>query len=310
MPIHHPDHRDPDSRIPGMDNHEMKAALAYFSAMEERIQRALTAHLDPDRGTLEAAVHYALEVKGKRLRPMIMLTLVEALGGDPQQFMGLATAMEYIHTYSLIHDDHPSMDNDDYRRGQPTVHRRFNDAVALLAGDTLLTMAFEKIASESGFSAEARIHFIQLITECIGMQGMAGGQALDLEFSGDPAAIREIHRLKTGELIRGIMVGTGRLMGLDAERIQALDRAGKEIGTAFQLADDLLDVLGDEELVGKKLHKDSANRSPNAALFFGIDSVQQEIDRLFRVTMDELKKVGITFSPFLVLMHMMVYREH
>ncbi|HDP94707.1 MAG TPA: polyprenyl synthetase family protein [Candidatus Aminicenantes bacterium] len=291
------------------DQHKSGFARNYFPDLEARIQAALTQDLDPRRGTLEAAVHYALDVRGKRLRPLIMLTLVDALGGDPERYIDLATAMEYIHTYSLIHDDHPAMDNDDFRRGKPTVHRRFNDAIALLAGDTLLTMAFEKIAAQPGLPAETLIGFMRLITRCIGMRGMAGGQALDLEFSGEQDVIPDIHRMKTGELIRGIMVGTGEFMNQDSQRIQALDRAGSEIGTAFQLADDLLDLQGDESLVGKKLHKDGHNRSPNAALFFGIDYVRKEIDRSYRITMDALKSAGITFPPFLALMRMMVYRE-
>ncbi|MBN1195866.1 MAG: polyprenyl synthetase family protein [Candidatus Aminicenantes bacterium] len=293
-----------------MDRHESEFDRNYFADLESRIQTALTRDLDPRRGTLEAAVHYALDVRGKRLRPLIMLSLVDALGGDPERYIDLATAMEYIHTYSLIHDDHPAMDNDDFRRGKPTVHRRFNDAIALLAGDTLLTMAFEKIAAQPGLPAQVLIRFIRLITACIGIRGMAGGQALDLEFRGNPQVIPEIHRMKTGELIRGIMVGTGEFMNQDASRIRALDRAGSEIGTAFQLADDLLDLQGDESLVGKKLHKDDNNHSPNAALFFGIDTVRKEIDRSYRITMDELERAGITFPPFLTLMRMMVYREY
>jgi len=288
---------------------EMERSQEYLSGLEQRVQSTLTRDLDPSKGTLEAAMHYALEVRGKRLRPLIMLTLVEALGGSPDDYLDLAAAVEYIHTYSLIHDDHPSMDNDDFRRGKPTVHRRFNDAIALLAGDTLLTMAFEMISRQPGLSAQARIRFIQLITECIGLRGMAGGQALDLEFSGDREVISRIHRMKTGELIRGIMVGTAEFMNVEQDRINALSRAGSEIGMAFQLADDLLDIQGDEALVGKKLHKDGHNSSPNAALFFGVEYVQNEIERSYHITMDELERAGITFPPFLVLMHMMVYRK-
>lgn len=283
---------------------------AYLTALEKRVQEELIRGLDPVAGTLEAAVHYALEVKGKRLRPLIMLSLVEALGGKPDQFLDLACSVEYIHTYSLIHDDHPSMDNDDFRRGQPTVHRKFNDAIALLAGDTLLTMAFEKMSLCQGLSTDSRVGFMQTITRCIGTKGMAGGQALDLEFNGKKEMISTIHRMKTGALIQGIMVGTAEFMRQSQKTIRALERAGREIGSAFQLADDMLDVMGDEELVGKKLHKDDRNLSPNAAIFYGVDYVRAEIDRSYRVTMDELKRAGVQFPPFLKLMHMMVYRKY
>ena len=282
---------------------------AYMADMVARVETSLTEGISQNGGTLEQAIHYALKVRGKRLRPLIFLTLIDALGGDSEQHVELASAIEYIHTYSLIHDDLPAMDNDDFRRGKPTVHKKFNDAMALLAGDTLLTMAFEKIAGHTGLDAEKKIRFIQIITRSIGILGMAGGQALDLEFSGQTDLIARIHRMKTGELIRAVMVAAAEISGVEGERLHALNEAGKSIGEAFQLADDLLDLDGDEAVVGKKLHKDKDNHSPNAALFFGREHVRKSIDRAYENTIKHLRMAEIEDPAFLDLMRMMVYRK-
>lgn len=281
----------------------------YLAGLLTCIEAALTADMRRDGGSLEQAIQYALNVKGKRLRPILFLTLIDALGGDSRAHMELAAAIEYIHTYSLIHDDLPAMDNDDFRRGAPTVHRKFNEAIALLAGDTLLTMAFEKMAGHRGLTAEKKIRFIQEITRSIGIFGMAGGQALDLEFSGQAELIPMIHRMKTGELIRAVMVSAAEISGVSRERLDTLNEAGKAIGEAFQLADDLLDLEGDESVVGKRLHKDEDNQSPNAALFFGRKQVQESIDRAYEKTTSLLRTAGIDDPAFLALMKLMVYRK-
>ena len=156
----------------------------YLRELTNKIDDSLTQGIDPKKGVLDSAIHYALSVKGKRLRPLIFLTLLEALKKNPDDYMDIAVAIECIHTYSLIHDDLPVMDNDDYRRGMPTVHRKYNDAIALLAGDTLLTYAFEKVAV-ANIPAKNKVNVLRILTVAIGKDGMAGGQALDLEFTGD-----------------------------------------------------------------------------------------------------------------------------
>ena len=212
-------------------------------------------------------MHYALAVPGKRLRPLLFLTLLDACRKDSEKFIGLASALEIIHTYSLIHDDLPVMDNDDLRRGLPTVHKKFNEAVALLAGDTLLTFAFEKIAA-APLPAEKIVAIIGIITRCIGKDGMAQGQALDLEFRGDARTIETIHRLKTAELIKGSLLAAAQVIDLNAAQQELLARAGIAMGLGFQLADDLLDITGDEQKVGKKLNKDQVQPKPQCCFVF------------------------------------------
>jgi geranylgeranyl pyrophosphate synthase len=233
----------------------------YLQRLTAAINREILNGIQPQQGTLAAAMHYALTVQGKRLRPLLFLALLDAYQKDSKRYIGLASALEIIHTYSLIHDDLPVMDNDDLRRGLPTVHKKFNEAMALLAGDTLLTFAFEKIAA-APLPAEKIVAIISIITRCIGKDGMARGQALDLEFRGDAKQITEIHRLKTAELIKGTLLAAAQVAELNAAEQALLARAGMAIGLGFQLADDLLDTSGDERTVGKKLNKDLANQTP------------------------------------------------
>ncbi len=280
----------------------------YLRHLTAAVDLELLTGLDPRRGTLEAAMHYALTVSGKRLRPLLFLTLLDAYQLGPERFIGLASALEIIHTYSLIHDDLPAMDNDDLRRGMPTVHKKFNEAVALLAGDTLLTFAFEKIAA-APLPAEKVVAVMGIITRGIGKEGMALGQALDLEFSGQADTIADIHRLKTAELIKGSLLAAAVVAGLDRGRQEILGRAGIALGLGFQLADDLLDITGDEKQVGKKLHKDRSNLSPNAVLYFGLEMVQAKIDAYYHDALDLVGELHIDFPPFLSLMKSMLYRS-
>ncbi len=280
----------------------------HLQELAAAVDRELLAGLDPRRGTLEAAMHYALSVSGKRLRPLLFLTLLEACRAEAGRYLGLASALEIIHTYSLIHDDLPAMDDDDLRRGMPTVHRRFNEAVALLAGDTLLTYAFEKIAA-APLPPERTVEIMALVTRSIGKDGMAQGQALDLEFRGDAGAIAEIHRLKTAELIKASLLAAAAVTGMAEERRRTLARAGLALGLGFQLADDLLDVTGDEAQAGKKLHKDGAKGSPNAVLHLGLETVRARIDALHGEAQAAIAELGIDHPPFLELARRMLYRS-
>jgi geranylgeranyl diphosphate synthase type II len=280
----------------------------YLPRLTAALNREIIVGIEPLHGTLEAAMHYALTVNGKRLRPLLFLSLLDAYHKDSEKFLGLASALEIIHTYSLIHDDLPAMDNDDLRRGLPTVHKKFNEAVALLAGDTLLTFAFEKIAA-APLPAEKIVALIGIITRCIGKDGMARGQALDLEFSGDPLAIETIHRLKTADLIKGSLLVAAQVIDLNAAQQRLLARAGIAMGMGFQLADDLLDITGDEQKVGKKLHKDRSNQSPNAVLYLGLPAVKVKIDEYYRETLTLIRELKIDFPPFLFLLESMFFRS-
>jgi len=281
----------------------------YFERLTAQLNQNLLRGIDPEGSTLEAAMYYALTLKGKRLRPLLFLSLLDAYGRDPMPHLDVAAALEIIHTYSLIHDDLPSMDNDDCRRGQPTVHKQFNEAVALLTGDTLLTMAFEKIARAS-LPPPIIVAIISLITDCIGQRGMALGQILDLEFAGCRDDIAVIHRLKTAELIKGCLLAAALIAERPEGQQDLLAQAALSLGIGFQLADDLLDLTGDESQVGKKLGKDQGNRSPNAALYYDLAEVKKQIDAHYRRALEMVDQLGIRFPPFLQLLQRMVYRDH
>lgn len=281
--------------------------IDYIKNLTHRVDDTLPVGLNPDGSILESAIHYALSVKGKRLRPLLFLTLIDAFKMDVDKYMDIACAIESIHTYSLIHDDLPAMDNDDFRRGMPTVHKKYNEAIALLAGDTLLTYAFEKIA-RARVEPEKVVNILRILTVGIGKDGMAGGQALDLEFNGNKDDILDIHRMKTAELIKATMLSAAEVVGMSQQEKQILGDAGMAIGIGFQMADDLLDIIGDEKEVGKKLKKDQDNMSPNSILYYGEDHIKKEIDAAYAKTMALLEQLKIDFPPFLFLMEKMVYR--
>jgi len=280
----------------------------YINNLTLAIEKALISELNPNNGVLEEALHYALTVKGKRLRPLLFLTLIEAFRMNPLEYMDIACAIESIHTYSLIHDDLPCMDDDDFRRGMPTLHKKYSEAIALLAGDTLLTYAFERI-SRSSIPPEILVRIMNTLTVSIGKDGMAGGQVLDLEFNGDKDSIFKIHRMKTGELIKATMICAAQVVRMPEKDSEILSKAASSIGMAFQMADDLLDIEGDEKEVGKKLKKDLDNKSPNCILFYGKDVIKKEIDSAYRETCRLLNQLKIEFPPFLYLIEKMVYRS-
>ena len=209
---------------------------------------------------LAEAMRYSLLGGGKRLRPVLCLLAAEACGGDPEAAIPAACALEMVHTYSLIHDDLPSMDDDDLRRGRPTCHRAFDEATAVLAGDGLLTLAFEIVARHTR-PAGAALACVIALAEGSGPIGMVAGQMADLEAEGrdDPtvAALEAIHRRKTGALLRASLKMGGIVAGASEPVLQALIQYGHAVGLAFQIVDDLLDVEGDEAKLGKRVNKDS-----------------------------------------------------
>lgn len=209
---------------------------------------------------LAGAMRYSLLGGGKRLRPVLCLLASEACGGTWDAAMPSACALEMVHTYSLIHDDLPSMDDDDLRRGRPTCHKAFDEATAILAGDGLLTLAFETIVRHTR-PPEAAAGCVLALAEGAGPSGMVAGQMADLEAEGrdDPTveALEAIHVRKTGALLRASLKMGGIVAGADAARLQALTSYGHAVGLAFQIVDDLLDVTGDEAKMGKRVNKDS-----------------------------------------------------
>lgn len=220
------------------------------------------------------AMSYSLFAGGKRLRPILCLAGVETLGGNERQALPVACALELIHTYSLIHDDLPAMDDDDLRRGKPTSHKVFGEAIAILAGDGLLTEAFHLMCRpeySAAIEPSDLIKVIQIISRAAGYEGMVGGQVVDIQMEGrevDRATLEFIHTHKTAAMIEASVRSGAVLGGADQRQEETLSRYGQKIGLAFQISDDILDIEGDSEVMGKKTGADlSRNKATYPALF-------------------------------------------
>ena len=241
---------------------------AYLQERRETVEKALALSLPELEGPaadVVKAMKYSLFAGGKRLRPILCIAGAEALGVDGSQVMPVACALEMIHTYSLIHDDLPAMDNDDMRRGKPTNHKVFGEAVAILAGDGLLTEAFRVMAKTplGKIKPEALLKVICLVAQASGYQGMVGGQVTDIQSEGktvEPATVEFIHSHKTGALIAASVTSGAILGGATEPQVNAISEYGREIGLAFQIADDILDVEGDSEKMGKGVGGDARKK--------------------------------------------------
>ncbi len=220
------------------------------------------------------AMAYSLENGGKRIRPMLTLEFCRACGGDFMKAVPLAVGIEMIHTYSLIHDDLPCMDDDDMRRGKPSSHKVFGEANALLAGDSLLTLAFETVLSADGLSGDAKAKAGLELAKAAGCSGMIAGQVMDLANEGKTASLDEVRatdRRKTGELIRVSAVLGCIVAGADEAKIKAAEEYCNNIGLAFQIVDDILDVTSDEETLGKPVGSDSENEKSTYVSLLGLE---------------------------------------
>ena len=229
---------------------------AYLERNNARIDQALDGFLPPvtRAGRLAEAMRYSVMAGGKRLRPNLCLAAAEAVGGDSGDAVAAACALEMIHTYSLIHDDLPAMDNDRLRRGRPTCHIAFDEATAILAGDALLTLAFETVAVHSPGPVERRTEVVRLLASAAGPAGMVGGQMLDMLSEGralDQTELEGLHRLKTGALIEASLACGAVLAGGSGVQLETLRGYGRLLGLAFQVTDDILNVEGDPSVMGK-----------------------------------------------------------
>lgn len=238
---------------------------AEWKKKQEQVEAALAGELRPgdilDK-TLASSMEYSLMAGGKRLRPILLMAAAEAVGGRGEEYLTSACAIEMIHTYSLIHDDLPAMDNDDYRRGKLTNHKVYGAGMATLAGDALLTLAFEVLLRQHGVSDAVKLTVLREVSEAAGAKGMVGGQAMDLGAEGQQVNIitlRRMHMGKTGALFRAAVRAGAILAGGDAAELVSLTRYAESFGLAFQITDDILDVTGATEDIGKPAGSDERN---------------------------------------------------
>jgi geranylgeranyl diphosphate synthase, type II len=250
---------------------------------------------------LHRAMRYSLLAGGKRLRPALVLAAGEAFGADTDDLMPAACAIEMIHTYSLIHDDLPAMDNDDLRRGRPTCHKAFGEAVAILAGDALLTQAFRVLAADAPRrDAERQVRVIREVATAAGtVDALIGGQMADIESEGkkvDASALEYIHRSKTGAMISASVVVGGTVAGASEEQIEKLRGYGQRIGLAFQIADDILDVTSTSEQLGKTPGKDQAANKATYPSIHGIAASQARGRELVDEAVKMVSSLGLKTS--------------
>jgi len=228
------------------------------------------------------AMKYSLSNGGKRLRPVFCLEFASCLGISKKEALPFACALEYIHTYSLIHDDLPCMDNDDFRRGKPSCHKKFGEAVALLAGDALLTHAFQ-IITESDLSDYKKINAVSLLSQNSGACGMIGGQVIDLKYEKENPNLNQIlsvHKLKTGALISAACLMGCIAGGATEKQMAAASKFAYSLGIAFQIKDDILDVTGDSALLGKPVGSDAENNKTTYVTLEGLDKAQRDVQQL------------------------------
>jgi geranylgeranyl diphosphate synthase type II len=274
--------------------------------------------LIPAAATVPASIHGAMRhsvfAGGKRLRPVLAIQAAVAVAGSIPTGIGkLGAALEMLHTYSLIHDDLPALDNDDLRRGKPTCHVVFGEAIAILAGDALQTQAYEVLAGLECPPAAA-VEIIRLIAQATGtVEGMIGGQVLDLEGEHQkptPALVEAIHRAKTGALIRVSIVTGGIFAGATPEQVARLDTFGRKAGLAFQIIDDVLDVTQDSEQLGKTAGKDLASDKATWPAVFGLEQSRQDADRLVTEAFAALENFGPSADGLRAVARYLVERKN
>jgi len=281
----------------------MEATITLLQGWRQRIEEALEAFLPKGERSIYEAMHYAVFSGGKRYRPLLLMSAGHYYQAPEEELLHVACAVEYIHNYSLIHDDLPAMDDDDFRRGRPSLHRAFDEALALLTGDALLTLAFQVVA-EAPFppkKSAVKEEIIRWLSRSAGVEGMIGGQIRDLYFSAEDqneAEFLEMVKKKTGNLIIFSVVAGGIIGGASSRQIQILSSFGEKLGYAFQLRDDLFDWKQDEQAAGK-------NDSPNFTLVFGEERTRSLLNQYLNEAIKILQEGGINSHELIYLAEML-----
>jgi geranylgeranyl diphosphate synthase type II len=263
---------------------------------------------DPEK--LYESMRYSLLAGGKRVRPILTIAAAQALGYDNDAILPFAASLEFVHTYSLIHDDLPAMDNDDYRRGRLTNHKVYGDGMAILAGDALLTMAFELCSQDSrgnGLTDSQRLHIVRELAFGSGHQGMVGGQVMDIQAENQEVELEQlqkIHSHKTGQLIRAAVRIGGIIGGASSIQLGSLTGYAEDIGLAFQIADDVLNMVGTREELGKDAGTDEKRGKKTYPSFFGIDGARQLGEECVKRAINRLESFDHQADP---LRHIATY---
>ncbi len=307
-----------------------QAFSAYLKQAKTRVDNQLTRHLGqfsssytaidstPYLGRLQQAMQYSLVNGGKRIRPILVYATAGAIGPESNPAFAanldkIACAVEMIHAYSLIHDDLPAMDDDDLRRGQPTCHKAFDEATAILAGDALQARAFELLTELNECPPQTQLDLLRILSNASGQRGMVGGQLIDLESVDKPidvAQLETIHRLKTGALIRGAIAMSATLAKADPQQIAQLDQYGEAIGLAFQVYDDILDIEADTDTLGKTQGADLALNKPTYPSLLGLEGARDKAAQLHQQALSALHGFDQQAAPLRDLATYIISRSH
>jgi len=291
----------------------------YLSERQKLINEELDRYLPGEEefpNILHKAMRHSVFAGGKRIRPILVMAGAESVGKDKELVLPTACAFEFIHTYSLIHDDLPAMDDDDLRRGQPTCHKVYGEAVAILAGDALLTRAFEVISanlSVPGVSAAAVARVVSIAAQGSGCAGMVGGQVADMEAEGKPADkdnMVYIHNHKTGALFRAALCAGAVLAGAGDSEVAALDKYGQYFGLAFQITDDILDVEGEAKILGKPVGSDEKNAKATYPALYGLEMSYRMAEENVAKAVDSLRHFTVKAEPLRQLARFLLTRSY
>ncbi|WP_417566020.1 (2E,6E)-farnesyl diphosphate synthase [Marinobacter sp.] len=291
-------------------------AVDFLETCRARVDAELDRCIDQDSasGRLQEAMRYSVLGGGKRIRPALCLAAAKALGQSGDQALVPACAVELVHAYSLIHDDLPAMDDDELRRGRPTTHIAFDEATAILAGDALQALAFGWLAEAPGLSESARLAMVQELAGASGHRGMVGGQAIDLESVGKTLALSQLetmHRHKTGALIEAsVRIGAITASSVSQQALASLTRYAQALGLAFQVQDDLLDIEGDTEVIGKPQGSDAARSKPTYPALLGVFGAREHLAELLETAQHSLREFGPEADPLRAMADYVVERSH
>lgn len=283
------------------------------SYFESELKRRWVPEESEDPSSIHKAMRYSLFSDGKRVRPILTFASAEMLGLSADDVFPIAAAMEMIHVFSLIHDDLPAMDDDDFRRGQPTNHKVFGDATAILAGDALLALAFVPLTDldHNKYDPKNILKVIRLFSEATGTKGMIGGQVIDLESERKEISkerLEKLHLMKTGALIRASILGPAYLKDVSEEMLKNLECFAKSVGLSFQIADDILDVEGGEE-IGKDVGSDIEKGKSTYVSLLGLDGAKKELSRVYEEGLQALQDFGEKAIPLRELARYIVERK-
>lgn len=285
-----------------------------YQLLLNRELRVLVERLDAP-SVIKDSMIYSLEAGGKRIRPLLLFATLDAFGIDPKKGIPAAAAIEMIHTYSLIHDDLPSMDNDDLRRGKPTNHKVFGDAIAILAGDALLTYSFEVInmLSEDFATPSAKMKLVIEMAKAAGAEGMVGGQVADMEGEGKVLSLEEleyIHIHKTGKLLKFSVVAGAIMAQANANLLQNLSAFAHHLGLAFQIQDDILDLIGNQQLIGKPVGSDTVNQKSTYPQLLSLEGAKAALKNQIKLSKDYLEKTGLNTALLNEITDLVASRDH